>query len=132
MNPRSHSNHQAAESPRFATIEAGGTKIIVGFGESDGAIQRQAEFVTNSPAEKIGQVTSWLDAEIQRTGPLAAIGLSTFCPVQTDPSSPKWGHMGQTPKLLWRGADIVAPFQVYGVPIALDTDVNGAALAEWR
>ncbi|TPG20407.1 ROK family protein [Sphingomonas koreensis] len=133
MNSTSRPQQVAAvDALRFATIEAGGTKFNVGIGGRDGEVYDQAQFATRSPAETIGDVTSWLDTEVEKGGPLAAIGVATFGPIDTDPASARWGHLGLTPKLSWRGADLITPFRRYGVPLALDTDVNGAALAEWR
>ena len=122
----------AANAPRLVSIEAGGTKFNIGIGGPDGQFQSSARFATRSPSETLGQVTSWLDAEIDKGGPIAAIGLATFGPIHTDPSSSDWGLLGLTPKLSWRGVDMLAPFRRYGIPLGLDTDVNGAALAEWR
>ena len=133
MMPQSPPNDAAvADRPRFAAIEAGGTKFNVAVGGPGGRLHRQARFATRSPAETIADVITWLDAQVAADGPLAAIGLATFGPVETDPESPSWGHVGRTPKLAWRGADLAAPFRRFGVPFGLDTDVNGAALAEWR
>lgn len=127
---RSHSRSSSAA--RLASIEAGGTKFNVGIGGPDGVLRRQGRFETRSPDETIADVIEWLDAEIANDGPISAIGLATFGPIDTDPGSVTWGRLGPTPKLPWRGADLVTPFLSYGVPVALDTDVNAAALAEWR
>jgi len=123
---------RAARGRRLATIEAGGTKFNVGIGDGDGRLLRQAAFETNGPAETLAAVTAWLDGEIGRNGGIDAIGIASFGPVDTDPRSERWGRLGRTPKLSWQGTDMVAPFRRYAVPIALDTDVNGAALGEWR
>lgn len=132
MTSSSGHDHAAATARRFAAIEAGGTKFNVGIGDGDGRIHTQAQFETRAPDETLGAVTSWLDAEIGRTGPVDAIGLASFGPISTDRGAEGWGRLGWTPKLRWQGADMVGPFSHYGVPLALDTDVNGAALAEWR
>jgi fructokinase len=58
--------------------------------------------------------------------------MATFGPIDTDPESVTWGRLGPTPKLSWQGTNLIAPFRSYGIPVGLDTDVNGAALAEWR
>lgn len=121
-----------SDIPRLVAIEAGGTKFNVAIGGPDGQFHSKARFATAAPKETLDQVTAWLDAEIDEGGPVAAVGVATFGPVDTDPSSHGWGRLGPTPKLLWRGVDMLAPFRGYGVPLALDTDVNGAALAEWR
>ena len=131
-SPSSLSHSAPTGIARFAAIEAGGTKFNVGIGTADGKLISQSQFATRSPEETMRDVTAWLDAEVAKDGSVAAIGLATFGPVDTDPGSPRWGHLGPTPKLSWRDADLISPLRGYNVPVALDTDVNGAALAEWR
>lgn len=122
----------APSASRLASIEAGGTKFNIGIGGADGVLHRQDQFLTRSPNETIRELTDWLNAEIAQDGPVSAIGIATFGPIDTDPFSSTWGQLGPTPKLSWQGANLVNPFRSYGVPISLDTDVNAAALAEWR
>lgn len=133
MDSPFHPNHSLPSNPtRFASIEAGGTKFNVGIGGSDGVLQTQAQFATRSPSETLRDLIEWLDAEVAKDGPISAIGMATFGPIDTDPGSVTWGRLGPTPKLSWQGTDLITPFRSYGVPVALDTDVNSAALAEWR
>lgn len=63
-------------------------------------------------------------------GPLAAIGIAAFGPVDLDPRSATWGSILATPKAGWTGASLVAPLRRFACPIAIDTDVSAAALAE--
>jgi fructokinase len=133
MDSPSHPSHSLPSTARrFASIEAGGTKFNVGIGGSDGVLHTQAQFPTRSPHETIRDLTDWLDAEVAKNGPISAIGIATFGPVDTDPNSVSWGRLGPTPKLPWQGTDLITPFRSYGESVALDTDVNSAALAEWR
>lgn len=133
MDSPPHSSHSLPSiATRFVSIEAGGTKFNVGIGGSDGVLHKQAQFATRSPDETIRDLIEWLDAEVAKDGPISAIGMATFGPIDTDPGSVSWGRLGLTPKLSWQGADLITPFRSYGVPVALDTDVNAAALAEWR
>lgn len=131
-SPSHHSHSHPSTATRFASIEAGGTKFNVGIGGSDGVLHARAQFPTRSPDETIGELIEWLRAEVAKNGPVSAIGIATFGPVDTDPGSVSWGRLGPTPKLPWQGMDLIAPFRSWGVPVALDTDVNSAALAEWR
>jgi fructokinase len=61
------------------------------------------------------------------------MGIASFGPLRLDRSAADFGMMLLTPKAGWEGADIfgtlTAPFDC---PAAIDTDVNGAALAELR
>ncbi len=64
---------------------------------------------------------------------MQACGLATFGPVDLDEGSAEYGHIMATPKLAWRGFDVLgAVREALSVPVVIDTDVNGAALAEQR
>lgn len=112
---------------RYALIEAGGTKFVVAVARADGSILERTRIPTTSPDETLSATIGWL----QERGPFAGTGLATFGPVGLDTNSPEWGHILQTPKAGWSGADLAGPLQrQLGCPVAIDTDVNAAALAE--
>jgi fructokinase len=68
-----------------------------------------------------------------RYEPIRSLGIASFGPLELRPSHPEFGHITRTPKPGWSGTDLVSPFTgELGVPVAIDTDVNGAALAEVR
>lgn len=114
-------------------IEAGGTKFVVGLLDDDQNILESARFDTLSPDETIGACVKWLRDASARHGLLASIGIASFGPLELNKSLPDWGHLKSTPKPGWSNADLVGPFvRAFGVPVAIDTDVNGAALAESR
>ncbi len=63
--------------------------------------------------------------------PVEAIGIASFGPIDPNPDSPTFGYITSTPKLAWRNFDFAgAVRRALGSPIAFDTDVNAAALAE--
>lgn len=64
--------------------------------------------------------------------PLLAIGVASFGPLVVDPSSAAYGCIRNTPKVAWRGINVLDPFRRFDVPLGLDTDVNAPALAELR
>jgi fructokinase len=110
-------------------IEAGGTRWTCAVGQGDGEVQRSESFATTTPGETIGRAIEFFAA----VPDLAAVGVGAFGPVEVSRSSPRWGTITTTPKPGWRDTDLVAPLaQALGVPIALDTDVNAAAVGEWR
>ena len=111
-----------------AGIEAGGTKFIVGVARSSSLPVKKIAIPTTDQATTLGQVSDWL----RKRGPLRSIGIASFGPVELDPSSQKWGHITETPKAGWMDCDIAGYFKrEFEVPVGFDTDVNGAALAEY-
>ena len=114
---------------RYGLVEAGGTKFVLGVATDKDTIEATTRIDTMTPDETIGAMLDWFRAH----GRLDAIGVASFGPLELDRLSPNWGHVGQTPKLQWSGADIAGPLQrAFDCPVAIDTDVNGAALAEYH
>jgi fructokinase len=114
--------------PRFGGIEAGGTKFVCAVGSGPADIQT-FEFPTTQPAETIGRAVDFLRAH----APVAAVGIASFGPIDPHPGSPTFGYITSTPKRDWRNCDFAgAVGRALGVPVAFDTDVNAAALAEFR
>ncbi len=110
-------------------IEAGGTRWTCAVGSGDGEVERSESFPTTTPAETLGRATRFFAA----VPDLEAVGVGAFGPVEVNRSSPRWGTITTTPKPGWRDTDVVTPLaEALGVPIALDTDVNAAAVGEWR
>ncbi|HSJ27247.1 MAG TPA: ROK family protein [Acidimicrobiia bacterium] len=111
---------------RFGAIEAGGTKFVCAVGTGPGDIVDRVRIPTTTPDETLGAVSDYF-----RGRAVEAVGIATFGPVEIRPSHPHFGRIGRTPKPGWEGADLVAAVtRVLDVPVAVDTDVNGAALAE--
>ncbi len=118
-------------SSRYGLIEAGGTKFVLGIAEGD-RIVATARIPTTTPEETLGQAIDWFEAQLGKGAGLDAIGVASFGPLQLDRGRPDWGHVGQTPKPGWSGADLAPRLaRSFGCPVAIDTDVNGAALAEY-
>ena len=113
----------------FGTIEGGGTKFVCAVGSAPDALQDIVTFPTTTPAETLDEVITFLSGH----GPLDAIGIAMFGPLDLNLASVGYGSMLATPKPGWSGAAIVSPLrETFGVPIGFDTDVNGAALGEGR
>jgi fructokinase len=112
---------------RYGLVEAGGTKFVLGVARDKDSIEATTRIETTTPAETIGRVLDWFAGQ----GALSAIGVASFGPLELDKASPDWGHITDTPKPHWSGADIAGPLmRAFNCPAVIDTDVNGAALAE--
>ncbi len=113
-------------------IEAGGTKFVCAVGSGPDDVRAEVRFPTSKPAEALGQAIEFFRAQ-GAVEPLAAIGVSSFGPIDPDPRSPTYGYVTTTPKPFWAHTDVVGVLQeALGLPIGFDTDVNGAALGEHR
>lgn len=117
----------------LAGVELGGTKCVCALATSNGEILAQERVETAMPDATLPQIQAILRNWFDTRPDIAALGIATFGPVDVDRCSPRWGHIGQTPKPGWSGVGVAQELSAgLGVPFALDTDVNGAALAEMR
>jgi len=115
----------------FGAIEAGGTKFVCSIARGRGPLLETARFDTTSPRDTLTAVADWFLQQRERLGPVDALGIASFGPLDLDRDSPSYGHYFPTPKLGWSGAYLVGPLHdALGCPIGLDTDVNAAAIAE--
>lgn len=116
--------------PLLGGVEAGGTKIVCLIGTGPDDIRAETRFPTGTPETAAARIVDFFRSAEHA---VSALGIASFGPVAVDRRSPDWGHILKTPKPGWSGADLAGPLHdALGVPIALDTDVNGAALAEGR
>ena len=117
-------------APIVAAIELGGTKVNVAVGSHPNRLLAEARIPTTSPEETLRSVEAFLDLH---RGSFSAIGIASFGPVQLDPTQLNWGHVTSTTKPGWADTSIAPRLaKAFGVPVAFDTDVNGAALGEYR
>ena len=121
------------QAPLYGCIEAGGTKFVVGLARDENSVLDQVRIATTTPGETIGQAIAWLKEAQARHGVPRAIGIASFGPLELDRSAPNWGHITATTKPGWNDTDFAGSIgRALALPVALDTDVNGAALAEAR
>jgi fructokinase len=124
----------ASESvrPPFAGIELGGTKCVCTLAASPAHVLDQRVIPTTTPEETLPALERVLQ-EWRHAFGIRALGIASFGPVDLDPASPKHGSVKATPKPGWTGVDLVRRLaSSAAAPVAFDTDVNGAALAEMR
>ncbi len=117
----------------YGGIEAGGTKFVCSVGTGPDDLRAEVTIETSrDPRETLGAAIGFFEEQSRET-PLAAIGIASFGPLDLDPRSETFGFVTSTPKPGWRFADLVGPVRrAFGCPVAVDTDVNGAALSEHR
>lgn len=116
----------------IGAVEAGGTKFVLAVATPDGAIRARARIPTETPDRCFPAMAQFFAAAAAQHGPIAAFGVASFGPIDIDPGSPAYGTFTTTPKPGWSGARFHDALGSFDAPIVVDTDVNGAALGEWR
>jgi fructokinase len=119
--------------PLLAGVELGGTKCVCILGSGPERILAEERIPTTDPATTLGAIEAVLDRWRAEFAGIAALGIASFGPLDLDPRSPRHGSITSTVKPGWRDTPVgrrLAPR--LDLPWAIDTDVNGAALAEGR
>jgi fructokinase len=115
--------------PILAAIEAGGTKWLVSVGTNP-KTAAQTRIPTEHPDITLGKTVDFIHTQIKQQGAIQAIGIGSFGPIGINPNDTDYGVIGTTPKPHWTGADLLAAFSQFNVPLKIESDVNAAALAE--
>jgi len=111
---------------RYGALEAGGTKMVLSWLDENGTMLERQSIPTEEP-----EVTMPAMVQFFKQHPIDALGVCCFGPLDLNPASETYGYITATPKLAWRNYPILPEFRrLLGVPVKMDTDVNGAALAE--
>jgi fructokinase len=116
----------------IGAIEAGGTKFVVAVAREDGTVLAETRIPTRNPAECFPDVERFFKQASAAHGPISAFGVASFGPIDIDPASPAYGTFTTTPKPGWSGARFHDVLGQFDAQIVVDTDVNGAALGEWK
>ena len=125
-----HQNQQPLKL--YAGIEAGGTKFNCVVASSPTNIIARATFPTTTPGETLTACSDFFIDQSKANGVLTSLGVACFGPVDLQKDSPTYGYITATPKKYWSNCDVVGHYEdSLGIPVAFDTDVNGAALGEY-
>jgi fructokinase len=119
--------------PIYAGIDAGGTEFKCLLGSGPDQVMAQEKIPVADPASTLAASAAFFRRAMDSHGAATSLGIACFGPLDLRPESPGFGRITSTPKPLWAGTDIVGYFrQALNLPVQLDTDVNGALLAEQR
>lgn len=111
---------------RLGALEAGGTKMVCAIGDEHGNVIERASFPTRKPEETMPAIIDFF-----RDKQIEALGVSSFGPLNLNENDLNYGDITTTPKLEWRNYPLRRELmKALNVPVGIDTDVNGAALAE--
>jgi fructokinase len=116
----------------YGGIEAGGTKFVCAVGTGPQDLRDEFRFPTTSPDETLNVVIDYFRKHLKKT-PLQAIGIGSFGPLNLNKETPDYGSITSTPKIQWQNVNIYRMIsEALQIPVGFDTDVNGAALGEYR
>ena len=111
---------------KIGALEAGGTKMVLAVYTAEGQELERITLPTETPDITLPKMTAYF-----RDHGVDALGVSAFGPLDLDPASPTYGWITTTPKLDWRNTPLLpALLDGRDIPAGIDTDVNGAVIAE--
>ncbi len=113
----------------YGGIEGGGTKFVCAVGSGPGDIREEIRYSTGTPDESIGRAIDFFS----KFDGLRAVGIACFGPLDANPKSPHFGYVTTTPKPGWSQTEFAGRVsRALHLPVGFDTDVNAAALSEYR
>jgi fructokinase len=120
--------------PLLGGVELGGTKCVCLIGTGPEDIRVEVSVPTSmDPQATLSRIEEILANGIARHGPIQALGIASFGPIDLSRSSRTYGHITSTVKPGWQNTSVAIRLaRAFEVPVGFDTDVNGAALAEGR
>ncbi len=121
-----------SEPDYFIGLETGGSSIRCCIASSPFAIVTKYQIPTTKPEASMDKVIAFIQNELtSKKLAIKSMGIASFGPVDLHRESPTYGSITSTPKLEWQDFPLVQYLKnAFSFPIAFDTDVNAAALAE--
>ena len=102
--------------------------MVLSVGNENNELLEQVSIPTEEPKKTIPAMIEWFEDK-----KIAALGIGSFGPVDLREGSPTYGWITKTPKPGWTNTPLLPSLKdALGVPALIDTDVNAAALAEWK
>ena len=125
----SASNHV----PIFAAIDAGGTTFKCALIQQGKGILKSERVPTTLPDETLAACAAFFQGHASKGLKAAAMGIASFGPIDVDSNSRDYGMILDGPKQGWASTNLKTYFEAaLDMPVAVDTDVNGALLAEMK
>ncbi len=117
---------------QYIGIEGGGTKFVCAYGSGPNDLHDRTVIRTQLPNPTMAEIVDYIRA-VRSKVDIKAIGISVFGPLNLDKESKTYGYILPTAKVEWSNYPIVETVQrEFPIPIGFDTDVNGAAIGEFR
>ena len=111
---------------RIGALEGGGTKMVLAVCNENGEVLDRVSIPTETPEITMPKMIAYFKEQ-----QVEALGIGFFGPVILNEQSPKYGCVGNTPKLAWKWYPVLDEFKkALQIPVGFDTDVNAAALGE--
>ncbi|MEO8105594.1 MAG: ROK family protein [Candidatus Saccharibacteria bacterium] len=111
----------------YGAVEFGGTTTLCGRGYASGELIDQTTILTTTVTETLNNVYRYFRAQ----GPIAALGVGAFGPLNLEAASPRYGAIVNSPKPGWENVALKSLLEDhFKVAVAIDLDVNAAALGE--
>lgn len=120
-------------TPLLTGVELGGTKCVCILGTGPDDVRAVERVPTGEREATLRQVEDVLGRWRRQHGVASTLGIASFGPVDLRADSATYGYITSTTKAGWRDTDVARRLaRTLAAPVAFDTDVNGAALAEGR
>jgi fructokinase len=124
---------QVLPLPLLGGVELGGTKCVCILGTGPEDVRERVSIPTAERESTLARINATLDEWQKVHGSIKALGLASFGPLDLRRESRTFGHITSTVKPGWKDTDVIGSLGAHrGIPVGINTDVNGAALAEGR
>lgn len=116
------------EQMQRGVIEGSGAKFVCAVAESRTSILERAAIATRAAPETLAECLDFFQAAVRRRGPVSAVGIACFGPLQWRTDARDYGCLLDARKPCWSGFDLHSPLRSgMHVLLALETDVGAAA-----
>ena len=108
-------------------IELGGTKCVVAVANNPLDIVEKKVISTRDPSSTISDIVSFF-SNFQISG----LGVGSFGPLILNSDSTEYGLLVAESKKGWKGINVIKALSIINSNLVIDTDVNTAAIGEYR